>query len=178
MGKVRRLAIGCVLLIAAGALAESEPHAITAGKIADALGLKDSVEIRLPQVVSRSRFPRLVVLSKASEGNQVRLRMGCEERACVPFYVCLSFQSASLAKSFADGTVVTERPRPTCDDALLIRAGSLAKLEIISGKVRLYLYVTCIQAGRQGDWIRARDDRTNKIYRARIVGKQELRAEL
>jgi hypothetical protein len=162
---------------------EKAGYAIASSQIMSLLGpsLAEEMDYRLtlPAVVSRVADPKLKVEAKTLRESVVRLRIGCTvSQECLPFYASLHFGSTAAAQTFADLTVA-ERRGPPRRAPMLVHGGALAKLEVVvSGDVRLYFYVRCLQSGAAGDRIRARDEKTRKIYLAQVGEQGELRSEL
>lgn len=161
------------------ASAQAAPHPITKDEVADALHLDSSVSISMPDVVSRETYPKLRILAEEHRSRSARLRLGCASgNACLPFYVGLEFGRQQQAEDFFESTRATSRTPARGISRPVVPAGSSVRLELQVREVRIEIYVRCLQPGAEGDVIRARDETTKKVYRARVVDKFHLRAEL
>lgn len=171
------------------AIAQPKPrYAISVGEITSLLeqaGIGANYKLSVPTVGTAVESPQLQVEAKSLAGNALRLRIGCGiANQCLPFYVVLRFGSAEQAEEIA-GLIVAQRRlgshRRTViakRAPLLVHGGSLAKLEVVSGGVRLFLYVRCLQSGAAGETVRARDEETHRNYLAQVVDLGKLRSEL
>lgn len=143
------------------------------------LGTAEPV-LTMPRALSRVPEPQLSVTVEDRQGSWLRLRVECLPRSeCLPFYVELHFRSAKEAGGLADQLGPVSARSAADRSAPLVRPGLVAHLEVrISERIALQIPVRCLEAGRLGELVRVRDEETRKVYRARVLGDGELRAEL
>jgi len=171
------IAVACPALTANG-----ESYRIQAVQIAQLLSsnqVSGDYRFTLPDVVSAVENPLLRVASRSRRENMVRMRVECVDHSqCLPFFVGLRFGSIEQARQFVAQNA-PRFPSPTRRAvAPLVHRGSVAKLEVVSNDIKLFLYVRCLQSGVAGDWVHARDEESHKVYQAQVTGKDQLRLEL
>ena len=169
-----------VLAFALAAGARAGTYRITTSDVANSLQLDaGSARITMPVVLSRVEHPALRLIAQAQRGRSVRVRIDCEKRVeCPPFYAEIDFLSNVRAEQFlAQARSVSVQPQKRLVPPI-VQSGSMAELEIRMRAIRLLFHVRCLEAGAKGDVIRVRDESTKRIYRARVVDKNHLRAEL
>jgi hypothetical protein len=159
---------------------QAESHRITTADVVTSLKLDaGSVRITMPYVVSRGAHPSLRLMSQQGHERRVLARIGCERAMdCLPFYAEIEFPSSVEAEQFSTQThTVSTVPRRR-PDTPIVRGGSIAELEIRVRAIRLLLHVRCLQSGAAGDTIRVLDESTKRIYRAKVIDQNHLRADL
>jgi len=176
----KSIVVGAMVMVSVVHACAIERYRITQAMLLDWLHLDGSaVHLSVPEMSSRVPRPPLALLSKHRQQDHVRLRVACDDPTnCLPFYVELEFDSEVVAANFADRITRTTKVPTIAKLPLLVTRGSIARLEVVIGGVRLQLYVRCLQSGAQGDVIRVSDDKMHRIYRARVLDKDHLRADL
>ncbi len=171
--------IALALLLYIAPLYADEATIITREQIITQLHLTDvALEVEIPKVISRRSQSKLIVMSRQVNGRTIQLRLRCAESACVPFYVKLRFHDGADANSaLLDLQPPAYRRSPNKARCRIVKAGSSAFLEIVSAAVRVRLQVRCLQSGSQGDIIRVRDEQTRRVYSARVIDKDHVKAE-
>ena len=110
---------------------------------------------------------RVVRRMRLLDGEQVML--GCEDSACLPFFVFLhNTTNTSLIRARSGNTIETE--------PFNVRPGAVVKLVQQSDGVRLTRSVVCLERGRLGDVIRVRESNGRKVFRATVVQDGEVSA--
>jgi len=136
--------------------------------------------LTMPDALSRVPAPQLYLVGEDLDSCSLRLRIGCVHKVdCLPFFVLLRFASAAEASTVARRIAGSDSPpSPTHSGPIVIHAGSLAKLTIfVSDKITVEIRVRCLQSGGLDKVIQVRDEQTGRLYRARVLGQAELRAE-
>jgi hypothetical protein len=176
--RFRTLAFSTAFLLAGMAVpvraADNSRTPISQERILSVLGTSgirvtaDQVE-QLTTVTASDSKPRLRVVSvEVLDGEADKVRLQCEQGACLPFYVLLHWgdgQSTVVGKQAGR----TTQPALSPED-MLVHSGKSAVMVFEGDFIRMTLPVMCLQNGGRGQRVRVLNKETKKTYFARVTG--------
>jgi hypothetical protein len=187
MRRLQYLLSWFLVCVATPAFAASGRYAIGVDRIAAAMadmGMQVSPGqlTMMTTPVASTAEPQLRVQSMQRwPGDRVVVRMECEsQQQCLPFFVSvrLRAESASMAPAAALAPAPMAPQKVQTSQDAVVRAGSPATLFLDGNRIHIRVAVTCMQAGKIGETIRAQGPDHQQTYIAQVTGAGMLKGRL
>jgi len=158
--------------------------AVSAQQIAASIG-KAGMQIApdqltlLTDVVATTATPVLAVRSVQRSGaSSLLVRLECQNLGeCLPFFVNVRVRPGNAVQLLEASSNAAQAAPPRSTSAL-VRTGMPATLELDGGRVHIHIPVVCLENGRKGQIVRARDKESRQVYAAEVVESGLLRGRL